>query len=359
MRRLFVFLRDRLAVASRAIWVGTVASAATWILFAVGNALALAVGAWLFYADSITVGTVYMFFYYTELLRRPLWVITDQLQDLQKAGGSIERVEELHHTRSQMPEHPTATLPHGPLSVTFDRVKFAYNETGLALDGISLQLEQGRVLGLLGRTGSGKTMLSRLVFRLYDPSEGVVRLGGVDVRDVSRADLRQRVGMVTQDVQLFSATVRDNLTFFDPSVPDDRIIQSLYDLGLAEWYERLPDGLATLVQAGGIGLSAGEAQLLAFTRVFLRDPSVVILDEASSRLDPATEGLVGRAVERLLADRTGIVIAHRLATLQRVDEILILEDGCVREYGDRVALAADSRSRFHELLHTGLEEVLA
>ena len=163
--------------------------------------------------------------------------------------------------------------------------------------------------------------------------------------------------MVTQDVQLFHATIRDNLTFFNRSIPDERILEVLADLGLSTWYHSLPNGLDTELGSDGEGLSAGEAQLLAFTRVFLADPGLVILDEASSRLDPATEQLIERAVSKLLAGRTGIIIAHRLATIGRTDEILIVENGHILEHQNRVELAADPTSHFYYLLQTGLEEV--
>jgi ATP-binding cassette subfamily B protein len=153
--------------------------------------------------------------------------------------------------------------------------------------------------------------------------------------------------------------VRDNLTFFDADIDDERIERALAALGLADWLRALPSGLDTPLGAGGGGLSAGEAQLVAFARVFLQDPGLVILDEASSRLDPATEARLERAVERLLRGRTAIVVAHRLATVQRADEILILEGGRVAEHGPRAALAADPDSRFAGLLRTGLQEVLA
>jgi len=159
-------------------------------------------------------------------------------------------------------------------------------------------------------------------------------------------------------VQLFQATVRDNLTFFDRTISDDRIQTVIDQLELSEWYASLTEGLDTKLETGGRGLSAGEAQLLAFTRVFLREPGLVILDEASSRLDPATEQLIERAVGKLLQDRTAIIIAHRLGTVQRADDIMILRDGQTVEYGNRVALAADPDSRFAHLLQTGMEEVL-
>jgi ABC-type multidrug transport system fused ATPase/permease subunit len=184
-------------------------------------------------------------------------------------------------------------------------------------------------------------------------------LNGVDIRDLALADLRDHVGMVTQDVQLFQASIRDNLTFFNRRIEDAQIERFLREVGLWRWVETLPEGLNTHLAAGGQGLSAGESQLLAFTRVFLKDPGLVILDEASSRLDPATEGLLERAMDILLRDRTAIIIAHRLRTVQRADDILILEHGRIVEYGPRTTLASDSASRLYGLLQTGLEEVLA
>jgi ABC-type multidrug transport system fused ATPase/permease subunit len=215
------------------------------------------------------------------------------------------------------------------------------------------------VLGVLGRTGSGKTTMTRLLFRLYDPHAGAVRLGNVDIREAGLADVRGHVGMVTQEVQLFNASVRDNLTLFNRRIADEAIVRALREIGLWEWFQSLPDGLDTVLGAAGGGLSAGQAQLLALTRVFLRDPGLVILDEASSRLDPATERLLERAIDRLFANRTGIVIAHRLSTVQRADDILILDHGRVAEYGQRAQLAANPNSRFAQLLRTGLEEVRA
>jgi ABC-type multidrug transport system fused ATPase/permease subunit len=212
---------------------------------------------------------------------------------------------------------------------------------------------------LLGRTGSGKTTVTRLLFRLYDPAAGVLRLAGHDIREAKLDDLRTSIGMVTQDVQLFAASVRDNLTLFDYSVSDDKVLEVLRDLGLYSWFQGLPDGLDTELGPHGSGLSAGQAQLLAFARVFLKDPGLVILDEASSRLDPATEALIERAVEHLLRNRTGIIIAHRLNTVQRADEIMILDKGEIVEHGERLTLVADADSRFSRLLRTGLEEVLA
>jgi ATP-binding cassette subfamily B protein len=241
--------------------------------------------------------------------------------------------------------------------VTFTYDDDAGDET--VLDDVSFRVAPGRVVGLLGRTGSGKSTIARLVSRLYEPQEGVVAVGSVPTWDVDLADLRSRVAMVTQDVQLFRASVRDNLTFFDGSIPDDRLLDVIHRLELDGWLASLPHGLDTMLEGGSAGLSAGQAQLLAFTRVFLRDPGIVVLDEASSRLDPATEALIEKAVDHLLEDRTAILIAHRLATVTRADDIVILEDGRIIEAGERAALMADPDSVFSRLLVAGMEEALA
>lgn len=245
------------------------------------------------------------------------------------------------------------------MSIEFRDVSFSYLPEHPVLNDVSFRLEPGRVLGVLGRTGSGKTTLSRLVFRQYDAGEGAVEVGGMDVKAMKLAGLRGRVGMVTEDVQLFNAPLRENLALFDRSIGDDRLIESLTALRLGPWYASLPDGLDTVLASGGDLLSAGEAQLVTFARVLLRGPDLVSLDETSSRLDPATERLVERAVDRLMEGRTAIVIAHRLATLGRVDDLMIMEGGRVVEHGSRQALASDPDSRYSSLLRTGMEEVLA
>ncbi|MCZ6788419.1 MAG: ABC transporter ATP-binding protein, partial [Chloroflexi bacterium] len=319
----------------------------------------LAVGAYLFQRGDITIGTVYLVYAYLQMIGLPVSFIMREFGDLQMAGASIQRVNELLDSAPKIQDGRGSRLPSGRLSVEFDDVSFAYNPEVLVLHGVSFRLEPGRTLGLLGRTGSGKTTMSRLLFRFYDPAEGTVRLGDVDVRKLHLNDLRRRVGMVTQEVQVFQATVRDNFTLFDPAIPDHAIVETLDSLGLGPWHKSLPDGLDTELSAGGGQLSAGQAQLLAFARVFLKKPDLVVLDEASSRLDLATERLIEQAVERLLADRTAIIIAHRLSTVERLDEIMIVEEGRVREHGERQALAKDPSSHFAGLLKTGLEEVLA
>ena len=329
------------------------------VLMMVANAISLAAGFYLIRADLITIGTAYLIIHYVNLLGRPIRELTQQAENIQNIGAATERLSELRAIENKLADGSGDEIPGGALALSFEDVDFSYIEEEPVLQDVAFHLEPGKALGLLGRTGSGKTTLARLVFRLYDPTAGAIKLDGVDLRDPQLRALRQRVAMVTQDVQLFQATVRENLTFFDTTIPDAQIQDVIEQLELADWYNSLPEGLDTKLETGGRGLSAGEAQLLAFTRVFLRDPGLVILDEASSRLDPATEQLIERAVDKLLQDRTAIIIAHRLGTVQRADEIMILQDGHVIEHGDRARLAADQESRFYNLLQTGLEEVLA
>ncbi|MFN2285100.1 MAG: ABC transporter ATP-binding protein, partial [Anaerolineae bacterium] len=328
-------------------------------LLALVNITVMVAGYYLYGGGTITIGTVYMLISYAKLLAQPIWELYHQIREFQAIGASVERLSELQRIPRGIEDGPGAALADGPLALAFDDVGFAYVTDEPVLTDVSFRLEPGKVLGVLGRTGSGKTTLARLVFRLYDPGMGAICLGDVDVRQPTLEMLRHRVAMVTQDVQLFQASVRDNLTFFDSTIPDDRIRAVIADLELSEWYAALPKGLDSEIEAGGRSLSAGEAQLLAFARVFLRDPGLVILDEASSRLDPATEQRIERAVDKLLQNRTAIIIAHRLGTVHRADEVLILEQGQVLEYGDRAKLAADHNSHFYHLLQTGLEEVLA
>jgi len=325
----------------------------------IGTLLAIISGYWLYMAGLVTIGTVYLFVHYLNLLEEPFWAMTHEIESFQTIGACVERLTEFRNFKAEVLDGPGIDIPAHPLELAFQDVTFSYNGNDSVLSGLSFRLKPGSVLGLLGRTGSGKTTLARLIFRLYDPKSGCIEINRKDVRNAGLETLRRNIAIVTQDVQLFRANVRDNLTFFDRSISDEQILITLEELELGDWLHALPEGLDTRLDTGSHSLSAGEAQLLAFTRVFLRNPGLVILDEASSRLDPATEQRLERAIDKLLQNRTAIIIAHRLGTVHRADEIMILESGQVSEYGDRRQLAADVNSRFYQLLQTGLEEVLA
>lgn len=360
--------------------------AVTNFLYVVGYSLGLAIGAALYLRGDVTIGGAFLLVTYIGMLAQPLEELRTQSQVLQQASAGVERIQTLRRMQPQVRDLGAASKAHADAAATnrrsapevcFEDVCFAYadvSETGGAepatmqpatmqpgrvLHNVSLCIPPGRVLGVLGRTGSGKTTITRLLFRLYDPDAGAIRLDGEPLGALSLAELRRRVGMVTQDVQLFHASLRDNITLFDPSIASTAVEEALAELGLLAWVRQMPDGLDTVLGGGDQGVSAGEAQLLAFARLLLRNPQLVILDEAASRLDPLTERRLEAAIDRLLVGRTAIVIAHRLHTLQRADDILILDRGHVVEYGPRITLAADAHSRFARLLASGLEEVLA
>ena len=356
MDRFYDVNRDVYGRAVKAHVMGEVLRMISGVLFTLGHALTMGMGIYLYQRDVFTIGTVYLVFHYTAMLRGPLTMISQQINELQRATAGFKRIEELYRTGSDIVDGTEQVSAAGGLGVEFDNVTFGYTDDETVLKNISFQLSPGKSIGLLGRTGSGKTTITRLLFRLYDINTGEIRIGGQPIGELQLEELRSRIGLVTQDVQLFNATVRENLTLFDANIPDDRILSVIAELGLSGWYDSLPNGLDTVLE--GSGLSAGEAQLLAFARVFLKDPKIVVLDEPSSRLDPATEQRLDAAVQRLLKGRTSIIIAHRLGTVQHVDEIMILSDGEIQEHGTRAELVLNPDSVFSQLLKTGLEEMV-
>lgn len=322
-------------------------------VFAGGSVSVLALGAWQAQRGALTVGSVLTLLRFSQLVSEPLWRVAEQLAEAQKAVAGTRRAARLLATGTTIPDGPDPLPATGALGVELREVTFGYGTGTPVLDRVDLAVPAGTSLGLVGRTGSGKTTIGRLVARLWDTEAGAVLVGGTDVRRLRLADLRGRIGVVTQDVELFRASLRDNLTIFGAlDVDDAALLAALGDTGLGPWFATLDEGLDHHLD-GDEELSAGEGQLLAFARVLLADPAVVILDEASSRLDPDTEARLTGATDRLLAGRTAIIIAHRLATLERVDRIGVLDHGRVVEIGDRAALAVDTASRYHELLAGG------
>lgn len=345
----------------RALVRGQVFVMAIWGVIAIINTLVFGPSIPLVSNGIIDLPTVFLIQMFAGILLRPIFVITRQMQDLQRAGASIDRINKLFEKETKVHDTGSEKLSPGPLSIEFDKLSFAYNEDNYVLKDISFKLEPGQTLGIVGHTGSGKTTISRLIFRLYDAKQedGTINLNETKITNLSLQDLRDKISYVTQNVELFQASVRDNVTLFDNRIPDIRIESILLDIGMGDWLDKLPEGLDTIISSSEHGISAGEAQLLALARVFIKSPNLVVLDEASSRLDPATENLLDLAIEKLLINRTGIIIAHRLATLEKVDDILIIDKGKTLEYGKREDLAKDSQSKFHLLLQTGeIEELL-
>lgn len=324
-------------------------------LFSISVVLILVIGAFSYAAGLISIGMLYLYYAYIQLLRQPLNQISSQLEYVQRAMASLDRVQSILKRKSLIKDGSITSLAEGALALRFEGVDFAYKAGKPVLSGIDFDLAAGQHLGIVGRTGSGKSTISRLIFRFYDVGAGQIYLGGQPIEDIQLKCLRSRVSLVTQDVQLFHASLRDNLRFFNPAIPDSRLLSALEQLQLGDWFAALPEGLDTVLNAGNESLSAGQAQLVSFARAFLSDPSLVILDEASSRLDPFTERLIEAATVGLLKDRTAVIIAHRLETIRQVDEVLVLEEGRVLERGAYEHLVQDPESRFYSMLQSQTE----
>jgi ABC-type multidrug transport system fused ATPase/permease subunit len=357
MRGFYGRARDRLWTTSRARIVDAIPQSVNSTISCACLGVSFALPAYLVGEGKLTVGAAFAVYFYAQVLLQPLSNVSRQVEQLQVAIAGGRRVLALLALHSDIVDGDGAALGRGPLPVAFAHVTFGYGTDPDVLHDVSLAVAPGEVLGVVGRTGSGKSSLAKLLVRLYDPRSGAVLLDGVDIRTLHRSQLRSRVALVTQEVRVMRASVRDNLTLFDPAIDDAAIEAAIHQLGLGPWFAALPEGLDTLVREGGAGLSAGESQLLAFGRAFLADPAVVVLDEASSRLDPATEVILEAAIDKLLEGRTAIVIAHRLSTLDRCDTVCVLDRGRVIEHGPRTVLAADESSRFGVLLRAGLDVV--
>ena len=306
----------------------------------------------------INGGSLFLLLSYGTNILFPLRLILWQLEQLQNSLANIERINELLSIETKILDDGNKNFPENEVKLIFEELDFGYLIDELVLQNISFNLEPGKKLGLVGHTGSGKTTIARLIFRLHDPINGKIKFNEYDSREFPLKNLRKNIAYVTQDVELFKASIKDNITFFDKEISDETILKVFQELGLMEWYNKLPNGLDTLIFSEELGLSAGEEQLLALTRAFLKNPKLIILDEASSRLDPATERHIDHALERLLNNRSAIIIAHRLATLDKVDDILLLKKGEIIEYGSREELVKNPNSQFSLLLQKGIEEVL-
>jgi ATP-binding cassette subfamily B protein len=343
---------------------GRVYGSSTWIipigLAGLMSMVILGVGSWLYLRGEIGIGLILMTILYGEMIVWPIRNIASEIDQLQQAAAGIVRVAELQNVKSKLTDGQ-ADVPHEVPSLSFEDVTFAYTDGEVdaapVLKNVSFQVPAGQTVGLLGRTGSGKSTLIRLLFRLYDVTSGRITINGTALPDFRLESLRQHVGLVTQDVQLFYATIRDNLTFFNADISDEQLHAALRMLGLERWLQRQPEGLDTLLTSTNM-LSAGEAQLIALARVYLKQPQVIILDEATARIDAETERMVERALDTVLAGKTTIIIAHRLQTVRRCDYIAILSQGTLSEFGKESELRDTPSSRYATLLRHGSTEEL-
>jgi ATP-binding cassette subfamily B protein len=304
----------------------------------VGIALIIGIGGWLQRDGVVTVGTVAAFVLYLTNLFEPVQQLSQLYAIVQQAGAALQKLFGLLDTRPSVAERPGAVdLPLGAIEV--DGVTFGYDGRPVLRD-VTLTIPPGERLALVGPTGAGKSTLAKLVARFYDPQEGTVRIGGTDLRDVAIASLRSHLVVVPQEGFLFAGTLRDNMLVGRPEASDADVAAAIAALGLGPRFAVFPDGLDTEVRERGSRLSAGERQLVSLVRAALADPEILVLDEATSNLDPGTERAVEHALERLMEGRTVVVIAHRLSTAARADRIAVVDDGRLVELGTHADLLA-------------------
>ncbi len=345
----------RIAMTNRVFLVALtlVASLATALVYGVGGNLAI--------TGAMTIGTLLALAALLAQLYGPLTALSNVRVDVMTALVSFDRVFEVLDLEPSVQDPRTpSSLPAGPLSVELDDVTFRYPsaaEVSLAslesvaradatpqredvLRGLDFRAEPGQLVALVGPSGAGKTTITSLVARLYDPTQGAVRVGGVDVRDLSQEDLHAAVGMVTQDAHMFHDTIRANLVYACPEADEQTLLRACGDAQILDLIESLPDGLDTVVGDRGYRLSGGEKQRLALARLLLKAPQVVVLDEATAHLDSESEAAVQRALATALRGRTSLVIAHRLSTVRHADLILVIDDGRIVQRGTHDALLA-------------------
>ncbi len=336
----------RRAVTGTILYDSAISAFIEWVSL-VAVAVVLALGGWMVTGGSMGLGSLTTFILFSQRLFDPLRQLAERFTQIQGGLTAVERIGELLDEPLDIVEladssrsaaaRRSGLQERSPGEVVFESVSFAYRSDDPILDNLSFRIAAGEHVAIVGPTGSGKSTVIRLLCRLYEPQAGRILLDGVDIRELPIATLRQRLGVVLQDTFLFSGNVADNLRL-DAPISDQELERLCGELGLKPLLDRLDQGLASELRERGANLSSGERQLLAVARVAIRDPSVLVMDEATAFLDPSTEATLQSDLDRLLRDRTAIVIAHRLATVEAADRILVLRQGRLIEEGNHLEL---------------------
>lgn len=313
------------------------------------TALVVGVGGWLVLGDALTAGTLVAFVLYVERFFDPIRDLAQRYNTFQATMAACERLFVLLDMPPDLLDDPEARpLPPVAGAVTFDRVSFQYKDGEPVLRDVTLHAKPGERIALVGETGAGKSTVIRLLARFFDVTDGAVRIDGYDVREVTQASLRSQLGIVLQDTFLFAGTIADNIRYGRLDATDQEVVEAAKAVGAHPFICRLPDGYQTSVGENGVNLSVGQRQLVSFARALLADPRILILDEATSSVDTATEKLIEQGLDRLMQGRTSFVIAHRLSTIVNADQIVVMDHGQIVEQGTHEALLA-RRGRYYKL----------
>jgi ATP-binding cassette subfamily B protein len=304
------------------------------LLSSAATAVVLGFGGYLVFDNSLTIGTLFAFVGYLANFFDPVQVLSQLYNTFLAAVAALDKIIDVMEEEPEIDDAPGAVpLERIEGHVTFEQVRFGYGDGPEVVHGLDLDVPAGTTVALVGHTGAGKSTIAKLLARFYDPRSGRITIDGRDLRDVTQESLRRQLGIVPQEGFLFSGSIHENIAFARPSASADEVVAAARAVGAHEFVTALPDGYDTQVGERGSRLSLGQRQLIAFARALLADPRILILDEATSSVDIATERVIEEALERLLAGRTAFVIAHRLSTIRRADVIVVLEHGRVVESG--------------------------
>ncbi|MBK5481461.1 ABC transporter ATP-binding protein [Peribacillus sp. TH16] len=315
----------------------------------IGLVAVIVFGAWQVMEGAFTVGLIVAFLAYLRLLQSPVRNFSRVISIVQQSAAAFERITEIMETQPEIRDKGNAIeLPSIKKQIEFQSVDFAYDESVPVLSKLNLTMKAGQITALVGSSGAGKSTITNLLIRFYDPQQGTIKMDGLDIRDVSLKSIRSQMGIVSQDIILFNGSIRDNIVYGKLDATDDEITESAKAANAHDFIRAFPNGYDSQIGERGVKLSGGQKQRIAIARALLKNPQIIILDEATAALDTESEHLIQEALSRLLVNRTSIVIAHRLSTVQNADQIIVLEKGSVHEKGTHEQLLT-SNGRYRQL----------
>lgn len=325
----------------RSIWAFSIFFPFVELLSAASVALLLWWGMRVAASGTVSLGTILEFILYVFMLYRPIRQLADRFNVLQMGVVNAERVFRVFDTEERIPDEGKTELPALSGSIKFENVRFAYNDEEWVLKDISFEVNEGETVAFVGATGAGKSSVVNLLSRFYEFQKGRIYVDGKDIHELTLSTVRRNVAVVLQDVFLFSDTIHNNVTLYNPDISREKVIEAAKAVGAHEYIERLPGGYEYDVRERGGMLSVGQRQLLAFMRAYVYEPTILVLDEATSSIDTESEQLIQLATDRLTEGRTSIVIAHRLSTIQKADRIIVLDKGKIVQQGDHQSLLTE------------------